>query len=89
MLLLKPCWPLRRLTLVSQQVINVLAEDRIGQHAFDLVARGRLQDNPGILSDFPQQGIKGAPHPVGGMVPRPAHVQGKLCQGIESLDFRG
>ena len=89
MLLLKPCGRLRRLTLGSQMVINVLAESRIGQHALELVPRDRLQDNPRILREFPQYGIKRAPHSVGGMVPRPAHVQGKLRQGIEPFDFRG
>ena len=34
-------------------------------------------------------GIKLPPHFVGGMIPRPAQIQGKLRQGIEPLDFRG
>ena len=89
MILLKPRGRLRRLTLGSQQVINVLAESRIGQHALELVPRDRLQDNPGILREFPQRGIKLPPHFVGGMIPRPAHIQGKLRQGIEPLDVRG
>ena len=76
-------------TLGSQEVINVLTESRIGQHMFELVPRDRLQDNPRILREVPQGGIKRAPHFVGGMVPRPAHIQGKLRQGIEPLDFRG
>jgi hypothetical protein len=29
------------------------------------------------------------PHFVGSVIPRPAHIQGKLRQGIEPLDFRG
>src|SRR5208337_2718096 len=29
------------------------------------------------------------PHFVGRMIPRPAHIQGQLRQGIESFDFRG
>ena len=89
MLLLKPCGRLRRLTLGSQMVINVVAEDRIGQHALESVPRDRLQDNPGVLREFPQHWIKRAPHSVGGIIPRPAHVQCELCQGIEPLDFHG
>ena len=41
------------------------------------------------MRDLPQFGIKLPPHFVGGMIPRPAHIQGQLRQGIESLDFRG
>ncbi len=89
MVLLKPRRRLRRLPLGLHQAINVLAEGRIGQHALDLVARDRLQDDPGVMRDFPQFGIKLPPHFVGGMIPRPAHIQGQLRQGIESLDFRG
>ena len=88
MLLLKPCGHLRRLALGSQMAINVLAESWIGQYTLEFVPGDRLQDNPRILREFPQHGIKRAPHFVRGMVPRPAHVQGKLCQGIEPLDFR-
>ena len=89
MLLLKPRRRLRRLTLGSQQVINVLTVGRIGQHALELVPRDRLQDNPGVLREFPQRRIKLPPHLVGGMIPRPAQIQGQLRQGIEPLDFRG
>ena len=89
MILLKPRGRLRRLPPGLHQVINVLAKNGIGQHALDLVARDRLQDNPGVMRDFPQFGIKLPPHFVGGMIPRPAHIQGQLRQGIESLDFRG
>ena len=89
MVLLKPRGRLRRLPPGLHQVINVLAKNGIGQHSLDLVARDRLQDNPGVMRDFPQFGIKLPPHFVGRMIPRPAHIQGKLGQGIESLDFRG
>src|ERR1051326_13182 len=41
------------------------------------------------MCDFPQFGIKLPPYVVGGMVPRPAHIQGKFRQGIEPLDFGG
>ena len=77
------------MTCSSQQVINVFAKNGIGQHALDLVARDRLQDNPGVVRDFPQFGIKLPPHFVGSVIPRPAHIQGKFRQGIEPLDFRG
>lgn len=88
MLLLKPSGRLRRLTLSSQMVINDLTKGRIGQHTQELVPRDCLQDNPRILRELPQDGIKGAPHSVSGMVPRPPHVQGKLCQRIEPLNAR-
>ena len=89
MILLKPRGRLQRLPPGLHQVIDVLAENGIGQHALDLVARDRLQDNPGVMREFPQFGIKLPPHFVGGMIPRPAQIQGQLRQGIESLDFRG
>ena len=89
MLLLKPCGLSAASRLALQQVINVLTEGRIGQHALELVPRDRLQDNPRILREVPEGGIKRAPHFVGGMVPRPAHVQSELRQRIEPLDFRG
>ena len=89
MLLLKPRGRLRRVTLSSQQIINALTESRIDHYTLELVPRNCLQDNPRILREFPQYGIKSAPHFVRRMVPRPAHVQRKLCQGIEPLDFRG
>jgi hypothetical protein len=76
-------------TRASQQVINALAKSGIGQYALDLVARDCLQDNPGVVCDFPQFGIKLPPRLVGSVIPRPAHIQGKLRQGIEPLDFRG
>ena len=41
------------------------------------------------MSDLPQLGIKLPPHFVGGMIPRPAQIQGKLRQGVEPLDFSG
>jgi hypothetical protein len=71
------------------QVINCFAKNGIGQNGLDPVARDRLHDNPGVMRDFPQFGIKPAPHFVGGMIPRPAHIQGKLGKGIEPFDFRG
>ena len=62
---LKPRQRLRRLALGLQQVIHVLAEGRIGQHAFELVPRHRLQDNPGVLREFPQRRITPPPQFVG------------------------
>ena len=89
MILLKPRGRLRRLTLGSQQVINVLAEGGIGQHALEFVLRDRLQDHPRILRKIPQRRIKPPPYFVGAMIPRPAQVQCQLRQGIESFDIRG
>ena len=89
MILLKPRRRFRRLPAGFDQAIYVLPENGIGQHALDPVARDRLQDHPGVMRDLPQFGIKLPPHFVGGMIPRPAHIQGEFRQGIESLDFRG
>jgi hypothetical protein len=41
------------------------------------------------MRDLPQFGIELPPHFVGGMIPRPMHIQGEFRQGTESLDFRG
>ena len=89
MILLKPRWRLHRLPPALHQAINVLTKNGIGQQALDLVARDRLQDNPGVMRDFPQFGIKLPPYLVGSMIPRPAHIQGEFRQGIEPFDFRG
>ncbi len=89
MLLLEPCRTARRLTLGTKPVVNVLTEGRIGQCALELIPRGRLQDDPRILSEVPQYWVQRAPQSVGGMIPRPMHIQGEFRQGIEPLDFRG
>jgi hypothetical protein len=41
------------------------------------------------VRDFPQFQIKAPPHLAGSKIPRPAHIQSKLRQGIESFDLRG
>ena len=88
MILLKPRGRLRRLTLGSDRSSTLLRKAGSASTALELVPRDRLQDNPGVMREFPQRGIKLPPHFVGGMIPRPAHIQGELGQGIESLDFR-
>ena len=87
MLLLEPCRTSCRLVLGSQPVINVLAEGGISQHALELVSRDRLQDDPRILSEVPQYRIERAPQSIGGMIPRPMHIQGEFRQGIEPFDL--
>ncbi len=89
MRLLKPRGDRSRLLLGANEGIYLLAKGRIRQHAFDAIPRDRLQNNPGVLRKFPQDRIKGAPHFVGSMVPRPTQIQGKLRQGIKPLDCRG
>jgi len=42
---------------------------------------------PGIMRDLPQFGIKLPSHFVGGMIPRPEQIQGKLSRGLKPLDF--
>ena len=88
MLLLKPCGRLGGLTFGTQQVINILTQRGVGQHVLESIPRDRLQNHPRILREFPQDRIKSAPQSVRGMVPRPAQVEGKLCQRIKSVDFR-
>ena len=87
--LLKPRGRLRRLTSGLHKSIYLLAKCRVGQHVLELVPRDRLENNPGVLGEFPKSRIKLPPHVVGVMIPGPTHVQGKLGQGTESLDFRG
>jgi phosphoketolase len=41
--------------LYNNQLLK--AESGIGQHAFKLVPRNRLQDEPGVMRKFPQRGI--------------------------------
>ena len=89
MILLKPRRRFQCLTPGLNQSINVLPKSGIGQLTFNLIARGRLQDNPGILCDLPKLGIELPPHIVSGVIPRPAQIQGKLRQGIEPVDFSG
>ena len=88
MFFLKPRRGFCRLTPGLHESIDLFAEGGIGQHAPECVLRDSLQDDPGVLSELPKLGIKLAPHVVGGMIPRPAHIQGQLRQGIESLDVR-
>ena len=89
MILLKPRRGLRRHTFGSDELIDPLAEGGIGQPAFELVPRDRLQDGPGVIGEFPQRRIKLPPHFVGAMTPRPAHIQRQLRQVIDPLDVRG
>ena len=89
MMLLKPRWLLRRRAFVAQQFINAFAEVGVGEHAFEFIAGDGLQDHPRVLCEFPQCRIKLPPQLVGGVIPRPEHVQGKFRQKFESLDLRG
>jgi hypothetical protein len=89
MLLLKPRRRIRQPVSGLQQIINALAKGSIAHQVFDPVARRRLQDDPGIMGGFPQLGLKTPPDFVGGMIPRPTQIQGKLRQGIEPFEFRG
>ena len=87
MILLKPGGRRRRLTRLFHQAVNFFTENWIGQHALDLVARDRLQHDPGVMRDLPQFGIQRPPHFVGRMIPRPAHIQRQFRQRIEPCDF--
>jgi|GEM_PF-3258462 hypothetical protein len=71
--------------LCNNQLLK--AESGIGQHALDLVSRDRLQDDPGVMRQFPQRGTWVPPIFVRAMIPRPAHNQGKLGQSIEPIDL--
>ena len=57
MISLKPCEGFRRPPTGFDQSIDVFPEDGIGQYALDLIARDRLQDDPGVMRDLPQFGI--------------------------------
>jgi hypothetical protein len=73
----------------SQHVIRALTKGGIGQLALELLPGDRLQDNPRVLRQFPQGGIKLPPQGVGPVIPQAAHVQSQFRQDIESIDSRG
>jgi hypothetical protein len=54
MILLKPRERHRRLVHGTHQVINFFAKNQIDQHTLDLAAHDRLEDNPGIMCEFPE-----------------------------------
>jgi len=89
MILLKPRGRFRRLPARFDQTIHGFSEGGIGQRALDLLARDRLQDHPGVMRDLPQFGIKMPPYFVGGVIPRPMHVQREFRQRVEALDSGG
>jgi hypothetical protein len=80
MIPLKPSGRFRRLSAGFDQAIYGFSENGIGQDALNPVARGRLQDHPGVMRDSPQLRVKLTPHFVGGMIPRPVHIQGEFRQ---------
>ena len=88
MILLKPSGRLRRLPAGFDQAIDVLPENGIGQHALDLVARDRLQDDPGVMRDLPQFGIKLPPHFVGRSDSTTSAYPGRVPPGNRTLRFR-
>ncbi len=89
MAVLKPRRRFRRLLTYFDQTIYAFTENGIGQHALNLVARDRLQDDPGVVCNLPQLRIELPPHFVGGVIPRPMHIQGKFRQTIAALDLSG
>src|ERR1017187_10402594 len=46
------------------------------------------RDSAETTPAFPSPAGWLSPHFVGGMIPRPMHIQGKIRQGIEPFDFR-
>src|SRR5450432_252660 len=81
--------PPRRCVCVARgpyQFFDEGAERGLSQHLSKRVARDSLQDDPRIVSELPQHWIETPPDRVSGMIPRPAHVQGELRQGVGSLD---
>jgi hypothetical protein len=51
--LLEPCGRLGRPPFGLYEVIDVLAKGWIGQYALELLPRNRLQDNTGVMGQFP------------------------------------
>ena len=88
MLLLKPCLGFHFLPSGLNQHLDVFAKNGIDQDAFDSVEGNRLQDNPGVMGDFPKLRIKLPPYLVGGTIPRPPHIQGQLGEGVNPLNSR-
>lgn len=86
---LEPGGRLRRAPLGPYQSINFLSKSSVAKRALNLVPRDSLQHDPGIVSEFPERRIKPPPDFVGGVIPRPAQIQGQIGQGIEALNFDG
>lgn len=89
MISLEPRGRLVRLLPGLDKVVNAFAENSVAQKARDSITRGRLKDNPGIVCEFPQFGIKPPPHAVSGMIPRRVHIERQFSQRIDSINFRG
>jgi hypothetical protein len=66
----------------------LFAKRRVGKHLPKFVSRDSLEYGPCVLGEFPKNRIKLLPYVVCSVIPGPAHVQGKLGQGTESLDVR-
>src|SRR5271169_4951461 len=89
MILRKPGGRAGCVTLSLHKVIDFLAEGGIGQNALKLVPGDGLKNDPRVLREVPEHRIEPLPYLVGLMVPRPPHVQSKLCKGLETLDLNG
>ena len=87
--LLKPCRRHRGIPPDLHQVVDCVAESGIGQDSLEFLPGDRLQDDPSVVGELPQNRIQLLPHCVGGVIPRRTHIQGKLGKGIESFYVRG
>ena len=59
--LLKPRWLRQRVPPHTVELVDALAELRIGEQPLDVLTRGSPQDRPGIVGEVPQDGIEGTP----------------------------
>ena len=83
--LLKPGGCFYYIAPAVNQVVDNFAELGIGKHLFQLFARDGLHHDPRIMRELPQHRVKFPPHLVGGVIPRGAHIQRKLGEGVETL----
>src|SRR5579864_2106673 len=77
--------PSRRLAVGPgglRQLLQHCEKGGIRPDPFEPLARYRLQNYPGVMSEFPKFGIQLLPELVGGVIPGPAHIQSQLGQSI-------
>ena len=80
MIPLKPRGRFQGLPAGFNQAIDIVTENGIGQHVLNPVARDGLQNDPGVMRDFPKSGVKLPPDFVRPVIPRPMHIQGEFRQ---------
>jgi hypothetical protein len=84
---LEPRGRRRRIPSGTHKVGAAFAEHGVSRQALDAILRDRLKHRPRVVRQIPQHRIELPPHFIRGMVPGPLHIQRKLGERIEPLDF--